>query len=247
MNVFSEIESLMILCFYKYEKGRNVQRFTRQFNDFFNKDVGEQTILYELSIVKSAEIPANMPDTPERTFYRELWHTYSSGVRGVDLSQLYRDFKAGKYIEKRGDSKEQAFDIYNSTVTIKDEPILTAEIENISVSEAERRSRRMAIYALSMSGYKCECNCTNELFLRKDGKTPYTEAHHFIPLHYQREFKFSLDVPANIVSLCPYCHRKLHYGYGIEEMLDVLYKKRKNRLAQCGIEINMTDILLMYR
>ena len=36
--------------------------------------------------------------------------------------------------------------------------------------------------------------------------------HHLIPLRMQHDFENSLDVVGNIVSICPNCHRLIHYG-----------------------------------
>lgn len=40
------------------------------------------------------------------------------------------------------------------------------------------------------------------------------EPHHLIPLQYHEEFEWSLDVEANVVSLCSECHNQIHYGDG---------------------------------
>ena len=111
----------------------------------------------------------------------------------------------------------------------------------------QQRSDMVKMQALTAAGFKCECKCSHELFLRKDYKIPYTEAHHLVPLHYQSDFLYSLDVPANVVSLCPSCHRRLHYGNEVEAMLEQLWKDRKSRLEKCGISISFQSLLLMYR
>ena len=38
----------------------------------------------------------------------------------------------------------------------------------------------------------------------------FVEVHHLIPMEKQNDFEDSLDVPENIVALCPNCHRKIH-------------------------------------
>ena len=35
----------------------------------------------------------------------------------------------------------------------------------------------------------------------------YVEAHHLIPMGFQDDFSKSIDVEANIISLCTYCHK----------------------------------------
>ena len=63
------------------------------------------------------------------------------------------------------------------------------------------------------------------------------ESHHTIPIHLQSRFSYSLDVYANLICLCPVCHRKIHYGLRDErrEMLYEIYEKRRERLAHSGL------------
>jgi 5-methylcytosine-specific restriction protein A len=72
------------------------------------------------------------------------------------------------------------------------------------------------------------------------------EAHHLIPLSTQDYFEYSLDVDANIVCLCPTCHRKLHYGNSIKDDLKRLYDLRIKRLKQSGIDISFGELLKLY-
>ena len=248
MSGFSEIASLIILCFYKFDKAKNIQRFVKQFNAYFDQNIGEQTIVYEISIIKSAEASANMSATKERLFYRELWKKYASRNGGKDIRQLYTDFKNGKYIDATKEKQEFSLqDIALNTSLVLDQPVMISDLQLIPETEVVRRSKCLVAYALAFAQYRCECNCNIPLFIRKDGKTHYTEAHHLIPLRYQKEFDVSLDVAANIISLCPCCHRKLHYGLGTEAMLNDLLSQRHERLLKCGIEITLADLLLMYR
>lgn len=74
------------------------------------------------------------------------------------------------------------------------------------------------------------------------------EPHHLIPLSEQANFPVSLDVEANIVSLCSTCHNCVHYGIDKEkfEILYSLFESRKDRLAKCGIHITFNDLINMY-
>ena len=46
------------------------------------------------------------------------------------------------------------------------------------------------------------------------------EGHHLVPLEYQDLFNESLYFVDNIVSLCPTCHREIHYAYLQEKKRD---------------------------
>lgn len=95
------------------------------------------------------------------------------------------------------------------------------------------RDPSVALRAIMETDYKCEVS--NHLtFISKTTNNPYVEAHHLIPLHTQDSFDYSLDVPANIVSLCPNCHRFLHHALLSEkiQILNRLYYERENRLKK---------------
>lgn len=62
----------------------------------------------------------------------------------------------------------------------------------------------------------------------------------------QEDFQYSIDIEASVITLFPNCHRKLHNGLGedVQEMLKLLFEKRKERLMKSGIEINMKQLLI---
>ena len=84
---------------------------------------------------------------------------------------------------------------------------------------------------------------------RKDGKYEYTEPHHLIPLSKYKDFKYSLDITANIISLCSHCHNLLHYGRLEDKMiiLEKLYNERKDSLSKKGISISFEQLLNYYK
>ena len=65
---------------------------------------------------------------------------------------------------------------------------------------------------MEFAGYVCEINAAHESFIAAKNNKPYMEGHHAIPMHLQPRFQSGLDVYANIVCLCPVCHRRIHYG-----------------------------------
>lgn len=94
--------------------------------------------------------------------------------------------------------------------------------------------------------FKCNIDETHTSFTTRNGHQ-YMEAHHLIPFSKQDNFEHSIDCPANIVCLCPNCHRKLHYGANIDEELKKLYSLRKKQLEASGINISFDDLKNMYR
>jgi len=111
------------------------------------------------------------------------------------------------------------------------------------------RNPGVAKETLMNANYRCEINPIHLTFIAKNTGQNYTEAHHLIPMSMQNEFNNSLDVPGNIISLCPNCHRKLHYASleDKEEMLTILYEKRKKSLEKFEIEISFKKLIEFYK
>ena len=72
---------------------------------------------------------------------------------------------------------------------------------------------------------------------------PYMEVHHILPMSLQGQFEHSLDIYANIICLCPICHRQLHAGLIAErrDIIDHLYEERRDRLVKSGIELGKEE------
>lgn len=106
-----------------------------------------------------------------------------------------------------------------------------------------KRSNIIRMQAMEYAGYACEIDTAHKTFVAEKTKRPYMESHHAIPMKFQSNFTKSLDVYANIICLCPICHRKIHYGIKEDKqmMLDAIYIKRADRLANSGIRISKTE------
>lgn len=111
------------------------------------------------------------------------------------------------------------------------------------------RDPRIAAAAILDANFKCEIDPRHHTFVSNAKGRPYVEAHHLIPFGRQGGFEFSLDVPANIVSLCPNCHRLLHHGTQVDKApkLVELFAQRKTRLLEKGLRISEADLLKLYR
>lgn len=101
--------------------------------------------------------------------------------------------------------------------------------------------------AIMRNKYCCAVDAQHPTFLKKDGGR-YMEAHHLIPLEYQSDFTYKLDTRANLVPLCPLCHKQIHYGRMQEKMpiLIQLYNERKEALKESGLDITLEQLIQYY-
>lgn len=69
------------------------------------------------------------------------------------------------------------------------------------------------------------------------------ERHQALPMKYQDKFECSLDVYANIICVCPICHKLLHYGLddSKEKVVNKIYYNRADRLVNSALRISKDD------
>lgn len=133
--------------------------------------------------------------------------------------------------------------------TIVDMPQKRPEYKEVYERKIWKRNSRYAAEAITAANYLCEIDKQHQHFISKFSKENYVEAHHLIPMKFQHRFNKSLDVHANIVSICPVCHKKLHHGYLEEKkkLLCTLFNDRKERLAECKIKITLEELYSCYK
>lgn len=102
-----------------------------------------------------------------------------------------------------------------------------------------QRSNILRVQALAAAKYACEVDSVHKSFVARKNDKPYMEGHHLIPLLNQGRFEYSLDVYANIVCLCPVCHRMLHYGrkQDVEPILERFWIERCKRFKHSGLSL----------
>jgi 5-methylcytosine-specific restriction enzyme A len=111
------------------------------------------------------------------------------------------------------------------------------------------RNPNYASDAIKVADYLCEVDENHKHFVSKFNQQNYVEAHHLIPMKHQDQFPCSLDIHANIVSICLACHKQIHHGFlnDKKDILEKLFNNRKDRLRQSGIEISMEEFLHFYK
>lgn len=159
-----------------------------------------------------------------------------------------KESKLIKSISRGKNDKKESIDDYPTEINYKREKIQKPLLVYQNGKASYQRDRKNSLIAIAKANYKCEIEgCKHELFIRAGNKHTYTEPHHLVPMSVQKEFDYSLDIPENIVSLCSSCHNQIHYGEGAKELIKVLFKKRKELLLECGIDIKLVDLLAVYK
>lgn len=95
--------------------------------------------------------------------------------------------------------------------------------------------------------FTCEIDSAHKTFIAEATNRNYVEGHHIIPLQFQKEFECNLDCYANILVLCPTCHRFLHYGLIDERRYAYkrIYDERYPRFEKTGILLDRPSFLEM--
>ncbi|MDY0236316.1 MAG: EVE domain-containing protein [Gudongella sp.] len=111
------------------------------------------------------------------------------------------------------------------------------------------RSIKVAKRAIVDANYLCELDSNHKDFLSKTSCQNYVEAHHLIPMEFQNEFDYSIDVEANIISLCAVCHKLLHHANlnDKKDKITKLYYIREKRLRECGLKIELDKLINYYK
>lgn len=118
---------------------------------------------------------------------------------------------------------------------------------NVITRKAETFNRSSIIknQVIESVGYICEIDSLHQTFITESSHHPYMEGHHIIPMKMQKLFDNSLDVYANIICLCPICHRQLHFGLREDKiaLLNKIYSARFERLHNCGLIVSNDDLI----
>lgn len=136
-----------------------------------------------------------------------------------------------------------------SRVNIEDKPKDKPNHRSVNNRKVWSRNPKTASEAVAVADYICELDNQHKHFISKFNGMNYVEAHHLIPMQYQDQFEDSLDIHANIVSICLVCHKKIHFGLfeDKKEILEKLFNSRRDRLIKGGINISLDELYSYYQ
>lgn len=122
------------------------------------------------------------------------------------------------------------------------------ERKNVGTSSSWSRNPDIAYTALSNADFQCENDVSHKTFISAKTGRQFMEAHHLIPMEFQDKFEVSIDVPENIISLCPNCHRSFHSSLPLNQ--EILIRKffsiRSPQLTPRGIDLSVEELLKFY-
>lgn len=155
-------------------------------------------------------------------FFSDFFNLSSNKIKNI-LNQLE---KIGIIIINNYDFSEEIYTIIPEYI-LKPEEIIS-EISNLEytyqnnkkdiINQKANYERDLKLVDLSyqLSKSMCSVDPKHKTFTSKNKSLPFLEAHHFIPLSYssndEKIKQLKLDDISNIFSICPNCHRQIHYG-----------------------------------
>lgn len=202
-----------------------------------------------------SERPAmDFPDLHKQPLFNAIYHRGGvSSIYRFDQEDYERFVMSLRELEVDASAKANlhVHDFFGYGIDIDidaydDRPVPKCNGRN--VSSRVMRDPMVKAIALKRAGYQCELFPGHPQILMKGGKI-YLETHHLIPMSMQDDFEYSLDVPANVIAVCPYAHRYLHHAAMDAEkrrLLVHLWRKRQPVLERCGIRIALDDLLRWY-
>ncbi|MCL2789474.1 MAG: HNH endonuclease [Desulfobulbus sp.] len=121
-------------------------------------------------------------------------------------------------------------------------------------SKTIKKNSSFAKRALQDAEYTCQVDSTHKTFITVYD-VPYMEGHHLIPCTvdrseaFMKEYKKNIDCVANIICICPTCHRAVHFGdeNTKTEKIKVMFAKQIEKLKKVGINITEGELLEFYK
>lgn len=197
--------------------------------------------------VKKIEKITSLKDFKE--FNNETNHFFSAAI------SCFSSYVVSKY-----NIEEKVDEVFNAIINDLDKVELDSKINTVSaITTAQKRKEKQinnglksyprseveSITAKEKSNWQCEIDSNHSTFINKKNNKPFVEGHHLIPMAAQSYFDNTIDFADNIVTLCPNCHRKIHFAVEAErkEMIKKLYEPRVNLYSGYGIEIDGKSLL----
>ena len=199
----------------------------------------------ECKIVWNEYVKSGIPSNKLKEEFLIFVKTYASDIKMY--SKYIKELEELKFIDLDDLDLLSSDEIGDSDIveSLDYSPKAKPEVATDVKNNKYVRNRNESMKVIKFYNYKCNLDPSHVSFVGKNDKQ-YMEAHHLIPFANQDYYDNSLDCAANIICLCPNCHRKLHHGKNIVEELKKLYSDRKDKLEKSGIKVSFDDLLKYY-
>lgn len=239
----------IVMEIYSLRKGKTAtQRLSKENINKYN-DVKFIVFFTNLGIINN--------ENRQYSFNLDIYNKYHDLIENIYIYNVNDTENSSVSISVNEDDEDYALD---SNVD-KDSPYLidgkALEVQNnrepelVSYDSSKPKykvNNRIKKTAIEMSEYKCNISSGHITFKNKKNKY-YMEGHHFVPMSAQGDFEnINLDRTENIATLCPNCHRAIHYGNDEERfsVLHKLYEIKIDKLKEVGIDISLEDLFNLY-
>lgn len=115
-----------------------------------------------------------------------------------------------------------------------------------------KTNKKIRDSVLAKANYLCDCNDSKHFYFESVELDNYVEDHHIVPMNRQQEYYFdssiNLDIPNNIVPLCPNCHSQIHLGsrQARLKIISELYVWNKAKLLSINPNLTLSILASYY-
>lgn len=105
---------------------------------------------------------------------------------------------------------------------------------------------------LEDANYLCNCHDLKHFYFESTELHNFVEGHHIVPMNRQDEYYFgknvNLDIPQNIVALCPNCHSQIHFGsrHARLQILSEIFIRNKAQLLTFDSTLTLSLLASYY-
>lgn len=227
--------------------------FDSYFNNHFIQkydfiDLHEQLLRdvdYSYFLYNNQNFNINLIDEPTQEEQEDI-----ENEKIIVSSFIDDDENESDYIEKVDNIDERNINEDVCKDAYKVEPVAVAKFDK---KRRFRTNPLLGKIAIKKSYYQCERDFNHQTFPSKKTNKSYMEAHHLIPVCYQKEiwekYHVNIDCVENLVSLCPTCHKAFHYGTNEvkDKMIEEVYKICAPKYHAIGLKITLEEIKKIYK
>ncbi len=115
-----------------------------------------------------------------------------------------------------------------------------------------KTQKKIRDFVLEQYQYVCDCDDIKHFYFESADLHNYVEGHHIVPMNRQEEYYFdsnvNLDIPNNIIPLCPNCHCQIHLGsrQARIKIISELFVRNKAKLLSFNPNLTLSILASYY-